>query len=353
MAGETHKTTAAGSDALGDALRTSFALLRVLMAVLALIYLFSGAFIVHQHEKAVVLTLGGVSGIGSERVKDPGFHLTWPPPFSEILRLPAERVTTLASTTFWHRAITDRPETQARSTAATLRPEGPGYVLTGDANIIHARWAIRYTIDDPEAWLFHVAEVDPLLRLELDRAVTRAAAQFAVDRALRTDIEGLRTAVQDEVTRRGRDLGLGVKIQGVDLLAVAPPDQVAEAFDAVIKADNARDEAISQARAYAARALSEAKGDEQRLRYEGETYRRRVVSEVGADADAFEKVRAAYVKNPDVIRQALLQEAIRRTLSKLEAKYVVPSGQDGLQELRIQLGPEAQKTLGGSKEPGK
>jgi HflK protein len=347
----------AGSDALGDALQASFRLLRWLMALLALAYLASGVFVVRQHEMAVVLNLGRVSGIGPERVKAPGIHWTLPAPFSEVVRVPAARVATLGSTSFWHRAVTVVADPEraapARSTALTLPPDRVGYALAGDNNIVHSRWAVRYTIDDPEPFLFRHAEVESALKLELDRAVTLVTGRMPVDRALRTDLEGMRAGVQEEVIRRSRELGLGLRVQGVDLLDVAPPDQVADSFDAVITADQSRDEAISQARAYAGRLASEAQGEAGRLRYQGESYRQRVLSEIRADADAFQQVYAVYTNQPAVIRATLLQDSLRRTLAGLDAKYIVPSSADGMQELRIQLGPEMKKSPGAPEEKKK
>ena len=69
---------------------------------------------------------------------------------------------------------------------------------------------------------------------------------------------------------------------------------------------------------------------------EGEAYQRRLVNEVSADADYFNKVHAEYVKNPDVIAKTLLQDSVRRALAGVDEKFILPPGG----ELRLQLNRE-------------
>jgi regulator of protease activity HflC (stomatin/prohibitin superfamily) len=77
-------------------------------------------------------------------------------------------------------------------------------VVTGDANLLHHRWALRYTVADPYAFRFGFADTEALLRAELDRAVVHVSARYAVDRALRTDLESYRAEV-DRVVRARLD----------------------------------------------------------------------------------------------------------------------------------------------------
>ena len=57
-----------GNEALADALRVSFRLLRVVMVILLALYVVSGIFIVKQDEKAIVLVFGKVAGAAGGRV---------------------------------------------------------------------------------------------------------------------------------------------------------------------------------------------------------------------------------------------------------------------------------------------
>jgi membrane protease subunit HflK len=328
-------TPDSGAAALGDALRLTFRLMRIALLLALLAYLASGLFIVPQHERAFVLRFGRAIGTGADRTKEPGLHWTWPRPFSEIVRVPTERVQTMTSRSFWpaHGGGTGS-QMDTPDWGDALRPGQDGYALSGDANLLHHRWALRYTITDPFAWTFTHREPETLLLDELDRAVVRVSARFAIDRALRTGIAAYRDAVEFELRPRLDALGVGVRLQGVDLLGIVPPAQVAAAFDAVTQAAQARAELISDARAYAVRASNEAAGEGDRRIAAGEADRQNRASEVASRADAYAALLPAWRKHPRVVERTLRQDAVREALARVERKILANDGQ----ELRLNFG---------------
>lgn len=336
-------TQDSGHAALTAAMNVSFRLLRWVMLFVVAAYLLSGVFIVGQHERAYVLVFGSVDGLGSDRLKQPGLHWTWPRPIAEIVRIPTERVQSVQSDTFWFRD--DQPPGPENQPPRSLRPGIDGYTLTGDANLIHSKWVVRYTVTDPEIVSFRIINVDGILQRELDHAVFQCSTRLSVDKALRTEIEAFRSAVDSELRRRAEALKLGIRVERVDVLALAPPRQVAASFAEVVSSEQERGTKISTARAAAIRALNEAQGEAARLTAEGETYKRRVVAEVKASADYFTKVNIQYQKNPDIIARTLLQDTLRRTLSGVDDRFLIRRNDHGQQQLRILLNPEP-KPLG-------
>lgn len=341
-----HPSADPGAVALSDALRLAFRALRFALMLGILAYAASGIFIVNQHERAIVLHFGRASGLGADRTKGPGLHWTWPRPISEIIRIPTERVQTLSSRRFWYArpaAFQDDPEP-----TASLRPDLDGYVLTGDANLLHTRWAVRFSIALPFTYQFEHAQPEETLLDELDRAVVRASAQLPIDRALRTDLAHFRERVEAELRDRVAALQLGVRIHGVDLLGIAPPTAVAAAFDQVTQSAQERDQRVSDARAYAIRTRNEALAESDRRLAEGAAARQQRVSAVAARADAFTSLRAAWQKHPDLVEQTLRQDALREVLAKAGRKIVVTDAAPG-QQLRLNFGappawtPEAEE----------
>jgi len=332
-----------GLTALSDALRRSFAVLRWLMLILLIAYLASGVFILKQHEKAIVLRFGKIVGIGDARVLNPGFHWTWPKPVSEVIRIPAGRVWSLTTKTFWH-SYGERSE----NIPPTLRPMVDGYTLAGDANLLHSQWAVRFTIDDPEAYLFNVQNPTALIERELNRAVLMISGSMPVDALLRTDLEGFRQKVEQQYRLRLAGFNVGIRIQGVDLLHVSPPLQVADAFDQVIRAEQEQAQEITDARAYAARIINEAGGQADQLIAEGETFKSRLVNEVKADADYFREILPSVTRQPELMKQVIWQDAVRQALGTVGQMYLVPADDDGRREIRLQLSPRRQNPFGES-----
>lgn len=332
----------AGQQALGEALAVSFRALRVVMLLLLVGYLLSGVFIVHQDERAFTLVFGEVAGDAAHRLKGPGLHWTWPKPVAEVIRLKTEQVATLATTSFWPQQDPFAKQ-QNEPPPETLQPGTDGYTLTGDANLIHSRWAIRYTLNDPETFTFGWHDAAQVLHDEFDRAIVATSARMPVDQALRTNVEAFRAAVEQTLRERAEALHLGVHLQGVDVLGLTPPRQVAEAFDAVIESEQERSRLISEARTYAARQLNESHGQAARRLAEGATYRNRIISQTSADADYFRKISVEYAKNPDMILQTLRQDAVRRALEHVDQKFVVYRNAQGKQEIRVLVSPEQPK----------
>lgn len=179
-----------------------------------------------------------------------------------------------------------------------------------------------------------------MLQRELDHAVVKCTARLPVDRALRTDVEALRAAVESEVRQRTETFG--VRIERVDVLAIAPPKQVAAAFAAVTESEQERSTKISTARKMATTTRNEAAGEAARIKSEGETYKRQVVAEVGASADYFTAVYAQYQKNPDIMARTLWQDSLRRALAGVDQKFLLHKNGKDRQELRLLLNPEPQ-----------
>ena len=140
----------AGTQALAGALKNSFAIVKVIMAGLLVVFLFSGFFIVGPQEKAVILRFGLPAGGGDGKLLGPGPHWAFPPPIDEVVRIPVGQVMSLNSTVGWY------PTSAAAEAAGTeqppgdsLRPAIDGYLITGDENIIHLRATLRYRIAVP------------------------------------------------------------------------------------------------------------------------------------------------------------------------------------------------------------
>lgn len=330
------------SRALVRAFDLGFRLLRWLVLALVLAFLARSAiFVVPQHEIALVLRFGRVTGSADQRIRKPGLHFACPYPVDRVIRVAAERVHTIESDTFMagtRAAKTAAPPPWRRS--AMLSPDRDGYMMTGDANILHGKWALRYRIAEPERFVFNMAQADRLLRGELDHAIVAVSAQSHVDQALRTDVEAYRGRVQDLIRQRCRNLQLGVQIERVDVLLLAPPRQVKDAFEQVMKAENQRSEEISAARTYAARVENEARGKAARIRAEADVYKQRLVSSISADAAYFNKVYEKFAAQPLITTQTLLQDTLRRVLARVEDKYILRTTPDSRQELRILLNRE-------------
>src|SRR5450631_3107980 len=83
------ETQDAGSQALAEALRSSFVIVKIAMAALVVIIFAAGFFTVGPQEKVVVLRFGKPLGIGSNMLIGSGKpHWSFPYPIDEVIRIP-------------------------------------------------------------------------------------------------------------------------------------------------------------------------------------------------------------------------------------------------------------------------
>src|ERR1043165_616584 len=133
----------AGSQALSEALRSSFGIVKGGMILLVIVFLGSGFFTVGPPEPAIIVRLGKPVGEGQRALLGPGLHYSLPYPIDEYRRVPISAIQKVSSTVGWYAT---RPEEELAGTeVASLPSASPlnllsdGYALTADQNIIHTR----------------------------------------------------------------------------------------------------------------------------------------------------------------------------------------------------------------------
>src|SRR5271169_3026185 len=95
------ETSDAGSQALAEALRSSFAIVKIVMGLLVLAFFASGFFQVGPQEKAVILRFGKPVGEGQNTLLNAGLHWSFPYPIDDVVKIPITEVQHVKSTTGW------------------------------------------------------------------------------------------------------------------------------------------------------------------------------------------------------------------------------------------------------------
>ena len=332
----------AGSQALADALHSSFAIIRVVMVALVLLFLGSGFFTVGSQEKAVILRFGKPVGEGAQALLGPGAHWAFPYPIDEVVKMPVNQLQSVTSTIGWYAT------SAANEAAGNEPPPGPslnpgldGYVVTGDENIIHVRGTLLYRISEPGLrYTFDFMASSNLVQNALNNALLYAAAGFKVDDALRRDVAGFRDRVRARVERLITEEQLGVTVDNITIRPI-PPRQLKQAFDAVSDAEVRRSTVINEARAYENQTISRARAEAQSRINTGETERNVLVQSVRAEAERFKGLLAQYEINPGLFIQQRQNEVLQRVLTNAQDRIVLSRRADGKpREVRLQINRE-------------
>src|ERR1035441_5559616 len=119
----------AGSQALAEALRSSFAIVKFVMVLLVLVFLASGFFTVGPQERAIILRFGKPVGEGEKALLGPGLHWSFPYPIDENIKVSIAGLQHVGSTVGWYAVTPEQMlagiEPQAGATLRCPRPIRP------------------------------------------------------------------------------------------------------------------------------------------------------------------------------------------------------------------------------------
>lgn len=335
----------AGSQALSEALRSSFIIVKVIMVILVVVFFASGFFTVSSQERAIVLRFGKPVGTGEDQLLGPGAHWSFPYPIDEVVRIPYSQFQTVRSTAGWYATTPEAEAMNAEPPAgSTLNPAADGFTLTGDTNIIHVRATLRYRINDPVEYALKFVNASNVVQNALDNALFYASARFNVDEALISNRLGLKEVITERARQLVQAQGLGVTVEQVEIETKAPR-YLQPAFESVLSAEMERRQTNDVAQAYASRIRSTAVGEAKAIVNTGETDRTRILQEVASEAKYFNNQLPYYQEDSELFRARLLTEALHQILTnKNVEKFPIVQGRGDQQtEIRLQLSREPQK----------
>jgi modulator of FtsH protease HflK len=369
----------AGLQALLRMFHVLFLGLRVLIIVIFVWLVFSGVFRVEDGKEALLFRFGQLQEMVLDATRGPTAVLTsghwywaWPYPVDYVKKIPAQQALSVSTdTVFWPRVNPNQIQTPDQTVIENmpLVPGQDGYVLTGDANIMHTVWTLTYRVRDAKRYYlaFYDDADEPvgpdgkapafkghaaILRNVLANAALAEISTWSVEDILRSsraspsdpEVKELLTDnVRKRVEQKLAMLDMGIDAQLVNLVDIQPPTATLAAFRKVGDAATEQRQIVEAAGTYAARVVPAAEGESYRVLDEARAYRTRNVESVQAQSAYFRTVLNEFRKNPRTMLVALYSDTIRDVLKKVQTKYVIRKASGERQELRLQFGPPPMK----------
>jgi membrane protease subunit HflK len=333
----------AGSQALAEALRSSFVIVKFVMLVLVAVFLASGFFTVGPQQQAIILRFGRPVAQGQQGLLGPGLHWSFPYPVDEPVIVSISGLQQAQSSVGWYATTPEEELAGTVSSAPFGTPMNPvvdGYAITADTNIVHLRARLTYHISDPLSYVFGFVSASNAVRNTLDNALLYTASRFKIDDILARDVFGFRDAVRRRATELIQERHLGVTVEGCDVRTLAPR-QLQAAFQSVIDAELRRSKVIAEARGYEIKTTNSA-GAEASYRIKlAESERARFVDDISSRARQFLDLLPKYNENPSLFAQQRLAATLGAVMTNVQDKIFLPAKP---QELRIMLNRPAVKS---------
>ncbi len=265
----------------------------LVLALLVAFYLFRGAGIVNEQERAVVLRFGEYV-----ETKMPGFR--WNPPF--IDKVFTENVTRVR---IW-------------STSEQM--------LTKDLNIVDVVVSVQYSIDSAEDFVLKVKNPEDSLQQAANSALRHVVGSTPMHEVLTEGRSQVAADIQARLQEYLDGYSTGIRVEKVNVEDSKPPNQVQSAFDDVIRAREDEERYKNEAQAYANSIIPDARGRAQRMVEEATAYRDQVIARSEGESDRFEMLLSEYKKAPEVTRQRLYMESMEQVLGKASKVLVDVEG---------------------------
>lgn len=291
----------------------SFVILGITTAILLLIWLSTGFYIVQEGEEALVLRFGRYEKL----VNRAGFtwHIPYPIERAEIINVQQLRTVEVGY----------RSSVKNKTLKESL-------VLTKDQSIVDMQFTVQYRISNAQDYLFNndlggSTQAQEIVRQAAESAMREVVGATGIDQVLYEEKEHVARTVR----KRIRDLldvyQAGIDIVDVTIQQVQPPEQVQSAFEDANKAAQDRERLINEGRAYANDVTPRAHGAAARVVEEALGYRQRIISTAEGDTERFRRILVEYLKAPQVTRNRLYIEKMENFYSK-SPKIFLESGQN-------------------------
>lgn len=252
------------NQSLADALRVSFNVLKGIMFVLVVVYLFSNVKFVESSDQALIVRMGALQ----PGVREAGLVWALPFPIDEVILLPTRRSNDLM---IQSHTFSRQPEEVGKPLSfiarghGGLNPSVDGALLTADTGLVHVQWKVTYKIDDVGRYITtfrgdNVASAEKLILSMVETEAIRLAGELTADELIRTRVDYVQGELRRRVNERLSWLPSGVNVTLLEMFEPTPPITVREAFDNTQKAENYKQKKIREAEQERTKILNEAAG---------------------------------------------------------------------------------------------
>ena len=282
----------------------------LLVALVLLVWLASGLYMVDASQRGLVLQFGRY-----KTSTEPGLNWRLPYPIQSHELVNISGVRTL--------------EVGYRSTEKN-KVLKEALMLTDDENIINIQFAVQYILKDPVDYIFNNRSPDEAVMQVAESAIREIVGKNRMDFVLyegREQIAVNASTLMQEILDRYKT---GILISKVTMQNAQPPEQVQAAFDDAVKAGQDLERQRNEGQAYANDIIPRSRGTAARLLQEAEGYKQGLMATAEGDASRFQQLNAEYAKAPEVTRSRLYLETMQQVYTSTSKVMVDAKGQGNL-----------------------
>ncbi|MEZ7862226.1 MAG: FtsH protease activity modulator HflK [Aeromonadaceae bacterium] len=206
-----------------------------------------------------------------------------------------------------------------------------GFVLTQDENVVRVEMDVQYRVTDARKYLFSVTNADDSLSQATDSALRYVVGHTAMDEVLTRGREKVRQDTWQELEKTIEPYDMGITVVDVNFLPARPPEEVKDAFDDAISAQEDEERFIREAEAYAREVEPKARGQVKRLEEEAQGYKQQIVLKATGEVARFNEMLPQYLAAPELTRERIYLDTMEEIYSKVNKVVVdLPQGTNSM-----------------------
>ncbi|MBN9421938.1 MAG: HflK protein [Candidatus Accumulibacter sp. 66-26] len=282
----------------------------LLLALVAVVWLASGFYIVDASQRGLVLQFGKFKEATESGLR---WRLPYPIQSHELVNISGVRTIEVGY----------RGSEKNKVLKEAL-------MLTDDENIINIQFAVQYILKDPVEYIFNNRNPDDSVMQAAETAIREIVGKSKMDFVLyegREQIAVNASKLMQDILDRYKT---GILISKVTMQNAQPPEQVQAAFDDAVKAGQDRERQKNEGQAYANDVIPKAQGTAARLHQEADGYRQRIIATAEGDASRFKQINTEYAKAPEVTRSRMYLETMQQIYANTSKVMVDTKGQGNL-----------------------
>lgn len=285
----------------------------IALVIAVVVWVVSGFYTIREAERGAVLRFGKFS-----HIVEPG--LRWNPTFiDKVIPVDVESVRSLPAS---------------------------GFMLTQDENVVRVEMDVQYRVVNPEQYLFSVTNADESLSQATDSALRYVVGHTKMDDVLTTGREKVRQETWEVIDSIVEPYQMGLQIVDVNFLPARPPEEVKDAFDDAIAAQEDEQRFIREAEAYAREVEPKARGQVKRLEQEAEGYKSQVVLKAQGEVARFNELLPQYQAAPELTRNRIYLETMEELYQQANKVLVdMPAGNNSMIYLPLDKLPGKQAAV--------
>lgn len=266
-------------------------LITVVALIIFILWVLSGIFIVDEGEQAVIFRFGKYIG-----TVGPGPH--------------------------WIPRIIDSKVVQNVERVSDYSYSAQ--MLTKDENLVSVSLVVQYRIGDLQAYLFNVADPQESLQQATSSALRQVVGKTTLDQIITEGREAWGANVQESLIKILEIYKTGIVIVNVSPQPARAPQNVQDAFDDAIKAQEDEKRFKEQAFAYQARVVPIAEGNTKRIIAEAQAYAKQIVLRAKGEVAEYAALLPQFILAPAVTSERMYLDTMQQVLSK-SSKIIVDS----------------------------